>query len=192
MSIYPSNVSLLFNTIDNPSIFDHIVLYYNTIITHFYPFFHFDTQNCNYRFHLYYHLYSYVIITHYKYYKSQYNAFRKSHKCNIPSYTSYCNFAKIINKHNVSKYIIDKFKIQYSDTIDTKIVSIDSTFIPNRNCRIDNELITMNAFYKNKYGVKLTAITNELGLPLHVSLDNRASYDSKIAVNWLNHNGNIN
>lgn len=192
MSIYPSNVQLLFDTIDNHSILYHIILYYNTIVTHFHPFFHFDTHNCNYRFHLYYHLYSYITITHYNYSKSQYNAFRKSHKCNIPSYTSYCNFAKIINKHSISKYIIDNFKIQYSDIIDTKIVSIDSTFIPNKNCRIDNELISMNSFYKNKYGVKVTAITNEYGLPQYVSLDNGASYDSKIAVNWLNKNDNIN
>ena len=39
------------------------------------------------------------------------------------------------------------------------IVSIDSTFIPNKICRIDNELINMNSFYKNKYGIKITAIT---------------------------------
>ncbi len=192
MSIYPPNVQTLFDTIHDPSIIDHIILYYNTIISHFSTFFRSDIHNCNYRFHLYFHIYVYIIITHYNLSKSQFNTFRKAHKCIIPSYTSYCYLAQKINKHCISKFIIDNFKSQYNNTIDTNIVSIDSTFISNKTCKKDGKLLSINTFYKNKYGVKITAITNEFGLPLHISIDNGASYDSKIAVDWLNHNNNIN
>jgi hypothetical protein len=118
--------------------------------------------------------------------KAQYNLFRNSHKWKIPSYTTINTFSIKLIKHGISSKIIDELLLKYKAYIDTNIISIDSTFIPNKCMnKKTNKHISINAFYKSKYGVKLTAIVNEIGIPLHISIDGGSEHDVKIASRML-------
>ncbi len=53
---------------------------------------------------------------------------------------------------------------------------MDYAFIPNTQHPTDSANIGRNAYYKNKYGVKLTDITNDVGLPLDIRIDSGNQY----------------
>ena len=67
-----------------------------------------------------------------------------------------------LNKHNFFSKILHKIKRQFfSDKIlNSSFCSIDSTFIPNKCC-IHNNKIKRNPYKSNKFGYKISIITNQ-------------------------------
>lgn len=95
------------------------------------------------------------------------------------------------NKHNyyVKIGVYEKLYELNLDTYlknnlkETKVLSLDSTFIPNKN---GTEKIGRNVFYKNKKGIKLTSIVDSKGIPLKIKINKGNNHDAKIAPKILN------
>jgi IS5 family transposase len=66
---------------------------------------------------------------------------------------------------------------------ETKVLSLDSTFIPNKN---GTEKIGRNTFYKSKKGIKLTTIVDSKGIPLKMCFNKGNRHDARIAPKILN------
>ncbi len=113
--------------------------------------------------------------------------FRKTFKLDIPSKTRINNFSIKISSMKL-------FEKAYSDFINKNHIFddndeytiIDSTFIPNKCMSTKNDIVGMNAFYKSKFGCKLTFITDSTGNKcINMSIDAGNKNDSKIAVNFI-------
>lgn len=89
---------------------------------------------------------------------------------------------------NIFNMIYKKISETYIDRSHTakKIVSIDSQFIRNRLMSTKSKIIGRNKYYKNKRGTKLTAIVDEKGLPLTISVDNGCKHDSTLLIKECN------
>jgi len=79
-------------------------------------------------------------------------------------------------KINLEKYL-DKNKKE------TKYLSIDSTYIPNKN---GINCTGRNIFYKNKNGIKVTALVDNKGVPLKVDIEKGNHHDAFIAPKIIN------
>ena len=68
-------------------------------------------------------------------------------------------------------------------------IMTDTTFIQNKN---GNNMIGYNKFYNRKNGTKISIICDVLGIPLDTSFYKGLMNDSKILMNQLNNNTQIN
>ena len=96
-------------------------------------------------------------------------------RSNIKWQTVYFHF-KRFTKHNIFKKLYFKLRKVYINTIDTSILSIDSTFIPNK---FGKNKIKRNKFYKNKKCNKISIITDSVGIPISIIMDKGTIHDSQ-------------
>ena len=82
------------------------------------------------------------------------------------------------------EYVYNEY-LNKNKEINTGIILIDSTFIPNKSVKVKNGFVDRNSYYNNKFGAKLTAITNEYGLPIYISVDSGSKSDVKIAEEMI-------
>jgi hypothetical protein len=107
----------------------------------------------------------------------------------IPSKTALNIFKLKMAKYEISKKMHKEYITK--ENLITEILLIDSSFIPNKCCNKKSNLIGINSFYKNKFGCKVTFITNEKGFPLYESFESGNKNDAKIAdtlINSMNNN----
>ena len=114
-----------------------------------------------------------------------------SNNINCRKYNGKINGRILNNKHNY--YVkIGVYEKLYSINIDTymkqkkksiKLISIDSSFIPNKN---GTDKIGRNIYYKNKRGRKITAATDEKGVPIKIHLSAGNKHDARIAPKVIN------
>jgi len=79
-------------------------------------------------------------------------------------------------EYNLEKYLKNNKK-------ESKILSMDSTFIQNKN---GIEKIGRNVFYKNKKGIKITTIVDNKGIPLKMRIDEGNRHDAILAPKIIN------
>ena len=95
------------------------------------------------------------------------------------------------NKHNYyvkiglyeKLYKINLRKYLRKNRKESNILSIDSTFIQNKN---GVEKIGRNVFYKNKKGMKVTTIVDNKGIPIKINFNRGNRHDARIAPKILN------
>lgn len=71
----------------------------------------------------------------------------------------------------------------YLKNHDVKYLSIDSTIINNKGCTELNKHLPCN---KNRKGIKLSVIVDDIGSPLYCSINESTVHDSKIAAIDIN------
>jgi hypothetical protein len=86
------------------------------------------------------------------------------------------NKLKIFDK--IYKCILKKYMDEHNEHMNH--FAIDSQFIRNRF--MTAKKVGRNKFYKNKNGLKLSVIVNDIGIPLSIALNNGKTYDSKILI----------
>lgn len=94
-----------------------------------------------------------------------------------------------MTKFKIYEHIFNSY-INDNKELDTKIKLIDSSFIPNNSANINHELIGRNSYYNNKYGTKVTIISNENGFPLYMQVNSGNKHDATIGAFLIEHIGN--
>ena len=110
------------------------------------------------------------------------------------SYTIYDSF-KLPSRSQLNKFKIKLANFNFSkklhnhycsnNDIHTKIIMIDSSFIPNKACPKTTNIVGVNTYYKNKFGIKITSINNEFKFPLYLTIDSGNINDSKIGTKMV-------
>ena len=85
-------------------------------------------------------------------------------------------FQKIVRRLN-KKFFVDKIN-------DARYCSVDSTFIANKKCCKDN--IKRNPYKSNKFGFKISVITNQYDIPIDLLLTEGNKHDLTILHEHLN------
>lgn len=107
-------------------------------------------------------------------------------------YNGIINGRTLNNKHNyyVKIGVYDKlYRTNINRYIDNnnkkniKVLSMDSTFINNKN---GTEKLGRNIYYKNKKGIKVTSIVDKKGIPLNIHLSSGNKHDARIAPKIIN------
>jgi hypothetical protein len=105
----------------------------------------------------------------------------------IPKFPSRSQLNRFVNK--LSKYKVFKQIHEHHLTncpqLTTHILSIDSTFVPNKCAPLDKIFIGINPFYHNKWGCKVSIIANDFGYPLYAQIDASNLHDSSIAIDFF-------
>lgn len=63
------------------------------------------------------------------------------------------------------------------------MLSLDSTFITNKK---GTEKLGRNIYYRNKRGIKISAIVEDKGIPVNIHLSRGNKHDAKIAPKIIN------
>jgi len=103
----------------------------------------------------------------------------------------YCNSIYkhflFLNRINFFPKLFNKIKRHfYSQKINNSLFcSVDSTFIPNKYC-FHNYKIKRNPYKSNKFGYKISVITNQHNIPLDVIFSNGNTHDINILNQHIN------
>jgi hypothetical protein len=92
-----------------------------------------------------------------------------------------CISEKAFNYHNKkhgNKYTNDDYE-------NNKNLLLDSSFLPNSLMPKNSDCIGINAFYKSKYGTKLSILSDVKGNPIVINISSGNKNDAKIAYEWL-------
>ena len=89
--------------------------------------------------------------------------------------TVYFHFRRF-TKYNIFKKLFFNLRKKYIALSCTNILSIDSTFIPNK---FGKNKLKRNKFYKNKKCNKISIITDIIGTPLSIIIDKGTIHDSQ-------------
>jgi len=99
-------------------------------------------------------------------------------------YKHFCFLTKINFFHKLLKSINNKF---FKHSIDNSSYnSVDSTFISNKYCSTDYKNLKRNKFKSNKFGFKLSVITNSYNIPIDILFSNGNFHDLTILKKQLN------
>ena len=92
-----------------------------------------------------------------------------------------------LTKLNFFSKVLNKIRRHFfSDQINnSSFCSIDSTFICNKNCLLNNK-IKRNPYKSNKFGYKISVITNQYNIPLNIFFANGNTHDLTILNKQLN------
>lgn len=104
----------------------------------------------------------------------------------LPSSSRIAKLEKTLSNLNLNKLIFDSYVNSNKDSLETIVKSIDSSFIFNQCCEKNKSFIGISKMYHNKFGLKLTNITNENGFPLYFQINSAQENDAKIAKDMLN------
>jgi hypothetical protein len=85
-------------------------------------------------------------------------------------YKHFCFLTKINFFNKLLKSINNKFFKSYIDN--SSYNSVDSTFISNKYCSTDYKNLKRNKFKSNKFGFKLSVITNSYNIPIDILFSN--------------------
>ena len=112
----------------------------------------------------------------------KFSQIRNELKRKIPSKSSLHNFNTKLKKYKI-------YEIAFNNNIqiakDNEYLLIDSTFIENECCHTNQNFIDRNPQYKNKFGTKVTFITDEKKIPLYISIDSANKHDATIGLELL-------
>ena len=89
--------------------------------------------------------------------------------------TVYYHF-KRFTKNNIFKRLFFNLRKKYINKVNTNILSIDSTFIPNK---FGKNKVKRNKFYKNKKCNKISIVADSIGIPVSIIIDKGTIHDSK-------------
>jgi Transposase DDE domain len=109
----------------------------------------------------------------------------KKHPCKsrintfVKKLSKMCIFEKAFDYHN--KNVQNNVNNNKSN-----IVLLDSCFVPNYlMSKKEPNCVGINAFYKSKYGCKLSVLTDVNGYPLKIDISSGNKNDAKIATEWI-------
>ena len=93
--------------------------------------------------------------------------------------TKFNFFSKVLNKIK-QKFFLDKIN-------ESNFCSVDTTFISNKYCKLNNT-IKRNPYKSNKFGYKISVITNQYNIPFDIFFVATATERSEIAISdaWNN------
>ena len=86
-------------------------------------------------------------------------------------------------KYNLYSEFYESILEEYLKNHDVKYLSIDSTIINNKNC---TELVKHHPCNKNRKGIKISTIVDDIGSPLNTFIMESTNHDTKIAQNNIN------
>ena len=91
-----------------------------------------------------------------------------------------------LTKLNFFSKILNKIKRKFLHNNNAHdFVSVDSTFIPNKYCYHNNK-IKRNPYKSNKFGYKISIITNQQNIPLDILFSNGNDHDLTILNKHIN------
>jgi len=99
-------------------------------------------------------------------------------------YKHFCFLTKINFFHKILKSINTKFFKSFISN--SSYNSIDSTFIANKYCSTNYTNLKRNKFKSNKFGFKLSVITNSYNIPIDILFANGNFHDLTILKKQLN------
>ncbi len=105
---------------------------------------------------------------------------------NFPKSKTLNDFSRKLNAKHVNEQIY-KDHINNNPQLNTKIKSMDTTFVQNECCSTKNKFIDRNPFFKNKYGSKINILSNETGTVLDFEFYSANTHDSKIGLDFIQH-----
>lgn len=94
-------------------------------------------------------------------------------------------------KYDLYSTFYEKTLKHYSENMQIKYLSLDATIINNKQCTEVSKHLPCN---KNRKGLKISTIVDNIGSPLNYAIKESTVHDSKVAIeniNDLKNNGNI-
>ena len=82
-----------------------------------------------------------------------------------------------IGAYNELMELCQKSYFKKNKTSKLKYQSIDSSFVKNK---YGTEMVKRNTYYKNKKGIKISTIVNEVGVPISIDIDSANKHDSNL------------
>ena len=114
---------------------------------------------------------------HFNFSGRKYDEYKKLSKIILPSDSRLRQFKDKLKEYDIYQKIYEEY-INSHPELNTEVLLIDSSFIPNQNCATKKSFINRNSYYNNKFGSKITTVNSDEGIVLYFKIDSSNKHDS--------------